>query len=72
MVALRFQRVDTRLIIQSLISDAAPKRRLINERVLPKNKKDKDSLWAAFHILVRPYSCTQCSHFNPQLEKPHR
>ncbi|ARO99247.1 hypothetical protein K08M3_23180 [Vibrio alginolyticus] len=32
MVALRFQRVDTRLITQSLISDAAPKRRLINER----------------------------------------
>ncbi len=32
MVVLRFQRVDTRLIIQSLISDAAPKMRLINER----------------------------------------
>ncbi len=32
MAALRFQRVDTRLITPSLISDAAPKRRLINER----------------------------------------
>lgn len=32
MVAFRFQRVDIRLITQSLISDAAPKRRLINER----------------------------------------
>lgn len=32
MAALRFQRVDTRLIIQSLISDADPKRYQINER----------------------------------------